>query len=260
VFEIPKESAIHTLSSFWRLRLYHLHLILLHVAALAALYHFDLFYFCGSLAIYVFFQIFAGNIALHRYFSHGSFATGPRREKILILLANSICLGSSISWVSTHKHHHKHADQPEDCHSPHHLSVFRILTGYWNPPQEVAASLRPLKFFSWHLFFHRWYYFLHFSLMAILFLINWKIMAYFYALPNLMIYYALYSVVIICHRFGYRNFPREDRSYNQPLVALITLGEGWHNNHHENPRNHRNSVLSHEWDPTARVIEILFTK
>lgn len=239
---------------------YHLHLILLHVGSGYALLNFEWPWVLGALCVYLFLQLFGGNIALHRYFSHQSFNTGNTLDKLLIVVGNLTCLGSSISWVSTHLHHHRYADQESDCHSPHHLGVHKILLGYWNPAKDTSRAVRQLKNFSWHLFFHRWYYPLHFTFAAALFLLDWRIFAFLYALPNLLVYYALYSVVIICHSIGYRNYPTTDQSRNNRLVATLTLGEGWHNNHHNDPNNYRNTVHSQEWDPTARIIEWCFKK
>jgi stearoyl-CoA desaturase (Delta-9 desaturase) len=234
------------------------HLALLHVGTIWIFFNFSLLWFLISCGVYLALQSLGGNIALHRYLSHASFTTGPLRQRFLIVLGNLTCLGSSLSWVSTHRHHHQFADQQKDCHSPHHLGILRILLGFWNAPDEVVRSLKALPLFTWHLFFHRWYYVLHFLIMGLLMWLDWRLFAYVYALPNLAVYYALYAVVIFCHRRGYRNFETPDHSANNPLVATITLGEGWHNNHHQNPQSHRNTVRSLEWDPTARIIEIFF--
>jgi stearoyl-CoA desaturase (delta-9 desaturase) len=240
--------------------IYHLHLAVLHLGAAWAILHFDPRWFLVSLALYVFLQIVGGNIALHRYFSHHSFATGAWRERLLIVVGNLTCLGSSLSWASTHRHHHRFADQANDCHSPHHLGVHKILVGFWTPAEESGRAIRHLGHLRWHVFFHRWYYLLHALIIGGLIAWDWPWFAYLYAVPNLMVYYALYSVVIFCHVSGYRNFSTADQSRNNPLVAIYTLGEGWHNNHHEYPNSHRNTVRLYEWDPTARVIEWFFKK
>ncbi len=241
-----------------RLLAYHVHLFLLHIGAAMALYDHQLRWLTLSAALYVFLQMFGGNIALHRYFTHRSFTTGPYRENFLLLIANLTCLGSSLSWIATHHHHHLHADLDSDCHSPQHLSTARILLGFWNKTEEPTRLLKNLPRVKAHAFFHRWYYLLHFSLIFVLAACGWKVFAYCYALPNLLVFYALYSVVIFCHSFGFRNFDTNDRSYNNTPVALLTLGEGWHNNHHQYPKRHRNTHRRWELDPTARVIEWFF--
>lgn len=207
-----------------------------------------------SILLYVVFETLAGNIALHRYMGHRSFVAGAIWDRVLIVLATMIGVGSTISWVGQHAFHHAHADTPRDIHSPYHQGVFKIMFGLWDL-QIRRKDIQHLLEDPWHRFFHKYYFRIHFVYAGTLFLISPLLMVHAYCIPNLMCLGSGYVLAILTHGHGYQTYPGGDRSTNSWLANVLTLGEGWHNNHHQFPHRLRQGEKKWEWDLPAFVVE-----
>lgn len=238
----------------WSLQTIH------HLGFFAALFILEPWHWLGAIAAFVIFQVLGANIGLHRFLAHQSFRTTRFNEILLIGLSNLIGLGSSVSWIAVHRYHHLTSDSESDCHSPQHLPISRIITGRWKDlpiqPQVLKSILKdPIQ-----RFFHFHYFKIHLIWMAILILVGHKFFLALYCVPAFLIFYTSYAVVIGCHKWGYRNFETPDKSHNNIFVSLVTLGEGWHNNHHSRQLNIRQGVKPWEWDPNAWIINTFFVK
>ena len=206
----------------------------------------------------MFLQIVGANAGLHRYFAHQSFEVSKKFELFLAIISTLCGMGSVLSWILTHRTHHKYADQEKDCHSPLHLPIHKMVFSYWNPPTEVHSDLRSLRSKKHIMFLHKHYFLIQILWCLSLSVVNLKMVIYFYCLPSMLMTINLYGVVIFCHRLGYRNFPTPDNSKNNWIVAMLTFGEGWHNNHHQYPSRFSNLIRWYEIDITGLVIRFLF--
>jgi stearoyl-CoA desaturase (delta-9 desaturase) len=209
----------------------------------------------------------------HRYFSHRSYKTTRIFQFVLAWIATSAVQKGPLWWAAQHRHHHAYSDTEADAHSPRrgfwwsHAGWF--LSGRFNttdfrlipdfavypelrflndyhiiPPVVLAASVAA---FGAQLQ-HHWPD-LHTSALQMLI---WG-----FLVSTVLGYHATYVVNSLAHVFGRRRFATRDDSRNNLLIALITFGEGWHNNHHYAPSSERQGFYWWEIDITHYVLTVL---
>lgn len=212
----------------------------------------------------------ANGIALHRYFSHRSFNTGPMRHKFLVWVSVLAAAGSPIAYATHHRHHHRNSDKPNDIHSPH-VSMLDAAGFFANRPfkwYQDAKNLRmqdlPRDLFKMdHVaFVHRHYYTIWAIIFVISAAISWKVL-FLYTLP-LVGFYMLGSGVfinILSHwkiPGSYRNFDTDDKSQNNKWIHNWTMQEGLHNNHHKYPSTYDQAMRPGEFDMSGWIIKKFF--
>jgi stearoyl-CoA desaturase (delta-9 desaturase) len=214
-------------------------------------------------------------VGFHRMFTHRGF-TAKRPLKIALAVAGSMAIeGSVVSWVANHRRHHVHSDGPEDPHSPHtsgrgllgqvrgfgHAHVGWLFKGDSTSAERYAPDLlkdRDVAVVS-KLFpvFALASLALPFVLGTVL---SWSWAGGLTALVwaglvrMALLHHVTWSINSICHMFGRRPFATKDRSGNVAVLAVISMGESWHNLHHAYPASARHGVLPGQFDSTARVI------
>jgi stearoyl-CoA desaturase (delta-9 desaturase) len=212
-------------------------------------------------------RVFAITAFYHRYFSHRTFRTSRSFQFVMAALGNLAIQRGPIWWAAHHRHHHLHSEQPSDLHSPrqhgfwrsHMLwfmtgAGFRIQTRYVRDWLQYP-ELRALDRFDWVLpgvllvslavagaTLERLAPHLHTNAAR---LVVWG-----FAISTVAVYHATYTVNSLSHRWGRRRFETKDDSRNNWLLALLTLGEGWHNNHHHYPASARQGFCWWEVDLT----------
>lgn len=214
----------------------------------------------SSLIFYGIYVTIGGNVGLHRYFGHKSFQTTNFWRFILTFFSHYIGVGSVMAWVGQHRYHHKYADTEHDVHSPHTNNIWQVLFGLWDvsiPRTMIKDVLRDESLKSWHE---------HYFKMHLFFILLWGTVDYFYgtyllytvyAIPNFFCLMSGYILAFMTHMHGYRSFPVNDHSTNSWIANILTLGEGWHNNHHHNPNDWNTKILPHEWDLPALMIRYI---
>jgi stearoyl-CoA desaturase (Delta-9 desaturase) len=213
--------------------------ILFHLSPLA--------YFCGADAdplgtLLVWFVMQIGvHAGYHRYFSHQSFRTHAWFECILGLAGCLAYQNGPIWWASKHRRHHQHADTNQDHHSPH-TSFWHAHIGWlWSKGAEktewhyVEDLRRPIP-----LWIEGYQPAIHGVYVLTVFLIGgWNGILNWWIVPIVICWHTTFSTNSICHMFGSHSqqcHPRDTcNARNNALIAIINLGEGWHNNHHANP-------------------------
>lgn len=209
----------------------------------------------------------------HRLASHKSYKTSKFWEFILIMSGTIATLGSSIAWVATHRFHHVNAEKPADPHSPYinredpanrkftFMQAFRAWTGYeWDVENISPRYVIDLIHSPLHATIHRNYFKIIFAYVIILALINPWLVIFAYALPACMALNATSVVDVLAHRYGYVNYKVSDESRNLWYAQLITLGDGWHNNHHAKPSDWYQGHKWWELDPTGWFIALIRKK
>jgi stearoyl-CoA desaturase (delta-9 desaturase) len=216
-------------------------------------------------------------VGFHRLLTHRSFQTSKPTEYIFAVLASMAVQGPAISWVADHRKHHAHTDEEGDPHSPHvgHDGGVRgILAGLWHAHsgwlmstqgradwKRYAADLyedRGMRTIS------RQFVPLVLASLAI------PALAGYIASGTLagaatgllwgglvrifFVHHVTWSVNSVCHYFGTRRFDTDDRSTNVFWLALPSLGESWHHNHHAFPRSAVHGLRRWEIDPSALII------
>ncbi|HET7487180.1 MAG TPA: acyl-CoA desaturase [Acidimicrobiales bacterium] len=214
-------------------------------------------------------------VGFHRMFTHRSFKPS-RPLKIALGVAGSMALeGSIVSWVANHRRHHVFSDRDGDPHSPHafgtgvvaqlrgfaHAHVGWLFSTADSPPERYAADL--LRDPDITLLSRLFPVFAVVSL-AIPFLAGWglsgQLMGGVTALVwaglvrMALLHHVTWSVNSVCHMFGRRPFAADDRSRNFAPLAILSMGESWHNLHHAYPSSARHGVGRGQIDTSAAVI------
>ena len=172
----------------------------------------------------------------HRYFSHHTFKTSRVFQFVLAFLAETSAQKGVLWWAANHRHHHRESDQPADVHSPLQdgfwwSHVGWILSDKYTETREEA--IRDFARFPELRFLNRWYLLPPFLLAVGLFLIGgFPLLVWGFFVSTVVLWHGTFTINSLSHVFGSRRYKTTDTSRNNFLLALITCGEGWHNNHH----------------------------
>ena len=241
-------------------------LLLIHLIALAAFLP-VFFSWSGVLvAIALWWVTGAFGIALcfHRMLTHRSYSM-PRAFEYFTALCGTLALqGGPIEWVATHRLHHAHADDEGDPHDAHRGLIWTHIDWLYRPndarpnveeQERYAADLWVQPYYRFLQDYQLW---LQVALGIALFAVgglSWLIWGIFFRL--VFVYHITWFVNSAAHKYGYRSFKTDDLSTNCWWVALLTWGEGWHNNHHAFPFSARHGLRWFEFDPTWLQIKVL---
>jgi stearoyl-CoA desaturase (delta-9 desaturase) len=233
----------------------------IHAACFAAfLTTFHWWYPVVALALYGV-RMFFVTAGYHRYFSHRTFKTSRVFQFVLAFLATSSLQKGVLWWAAHHRHHHRFSDQEEDIHSP-------IQAGFWwahmgwilsDRYNETRADLIPDLYRYPEL---RWLNKYHMvpgvTLAVVLFLIGgWGMLVWGFCFSTVLLWHGTFTVNSLAHVFGRRRYATRDTSRNSLILALITLGEGWHNNHHHYMASVRQGFFWWEIDVTYYCLKML---
>lgn len=176
------------------------------------------------------------SVGFHRYYAHRSFEA-PRWAQILFTLAGALgCSGSPASWAVMHRQHHQYADREGDPHSPKLRGLGVMMIHNYAPKNrrwEMRREFRRDPFQGW---VHRNYILLVSAFAGALLLMDWHLFVFAWAVPVAIKLWISGLTIYVTHRFGYANHPGADDSRNVWWLGYAAWGEGWHNNHHANPR------------------------
>ena len=260
------------------------YLIVLAAIHLIALYAFVPWCFTWSglvLAIggHFFFGMFGITIGYHRLLTHRGFTCPKWLEHSLALLGICNLQDSPARWVAIHRMHHQHSDKQPDPHSPWanflwgHMGWVVCRNRDLDKTSHYERYVRDLLRDPFYLKLERkngWFFI--YVAHAVLIVLAGAIFGYFaageplryavswgvwaVAVRTVFVLHGTWSVNSIAHLFGYRNYDTRDHSTNNWLVALISHGEGWHNNHHAEPRSAAHGHRWWEYDMSWLVIRI----
>jgi stearoyl-CoA desaturase (delta-9 desaturase) len=208
---------------------------LLHLAALAALVQpFSWSLVAWLVASYVL-RMFGVTAGYHRYFSHRSFKLSRHAQFALAVLAQTSGQKGVLWWAAQHRDHHRHADRPNDVHSPREGFWWAHVGWILSNRDETYEARRVADFarfpeLRW-LDRHHWVPTVGFGL-AVYVVGGWPAFVWGYVLATILLYHATFAINSVAHIWGTREFATADDSRNNWWLAIFTLGEGWHNNHH----------------------------
>jgi stearoyl-CoA desaturase (delta-9 desaturase) len=195
---------------------------------------------------------FALGGALHRYFSHKPFRT-TRWFQFVLALAASAFFGDPIGFAGRHRLHHRYSDTESDFHGPHRGFWFSWIghlleDGY--PEEQLLGVTRDLAAYPELLWLHRWYFVPGLAAMVLTYLAGgYGALAAGYCLSWCLIaIHGASAVNYFCHNGALRPYATGDHSSNRPVLGVMLLGEGWHNNHHRCPGVVRSGFEWHEPD------------
>jgi fatty-acid desaturase len=239
-------------------------LIWFHIQAIAAFWTFTWTNLFAALALYWVAGGLGISMGYHRLHTHRGFKTFKPFEYFLAICGTLTLEGGPIFWVAVHRLHHQYSDQGEDPHTPRvsgfwaHLGWILFGQAHHNDTARMARyapDLAKEPFYRRLTTFH-WVPLtvLGFTLLAIggWGLVNWAIF--------LRVVLGLHSTWLVnsaTHLWGRRRFATKDDSRNSWWVALLTFGEGWHNNHHAHPTSARHGLAWYELDVTWIQLRLL---
>lgn len=219
-------------------------------------------------------RMFAITAFYHRYFSHKAFRTSRWFQCVMAIWAGTAVQRGPLWWAATHRHHHVHSDQAEDSHSPVQHSFLWSHMGWFLSYENFATKTDRVRDFAQYpelRFLDRYD-----TLVPLLFALclyglgewlqaampqlqtnGWQLLVWGFCISTVAVYHATFSVNSLCHAWGYRRYATRDHSRNNALVALLTLGEGWHNNHHHFPGAARQGFYWWEIDFTYYGLRVL---
>jgi stearoyl-CoA desaturase (delta-9 desaturase) len=210
----------------------------------------------------------------HRYFSHRSFRTSRVFQAVIAFLGTTAIQKGPLWWAGHHRFHHRHSDEEEDVHSPLHGGFWWAHVGWlirvsrddtrWEEVKDLARypELRFLES--------------HYRLGILSFVggviglgfwlehsfpstgVTWvQVLVWGFVISTVMLWHTTYLINSGAHMWGSRRFDTKDTSRNNLWLALVTMGEGWHNNHHRYPGSERNGFYWYEIDMTHWFLTML---
>ncbi|MBI3836934.1 MAG: fatty acid desaturase [Planctomycetia bacterium] len=266
----------------WR---YAAPIVTLHLLALAVFIPW-LFSWTGVVLLVVGIYVYGGlgiNIAYHRLLTHRSFKCPLWLERFFVVVAICCLEDAPGSWVATHRLHHNDSDEPTDPHSP-------LVSFLWSHVGWLLVENRDVRSFSAYERFARdvlrdpfymrlqrtmltiWIYVAHAAVYYLAgFAAGWaaggdllaglqfglSLLVWGAIVRTVCVWHISWSVNSLTHLYGYRSYETGENSRNNWFVALLSNGEGWHNNHHVDPASASNSHHWWEIDPIYGFIRVL---
>ena len=235
--------------------------VLVHLACVAALWTgvtYDALVLCFLL---YWLRIFAIGAGYHRYFSHRAYRTSRAFQFALAVLSQSTAQKSVLWWASKHRHHHLHSDTETDVHSPRHKGfVYSHLGWIFSRKNDVADLVKVADFARYPelMWLHK-HELVPPAVLALLSVLiaGWSGLVVGFFWSTVLVYHATFCINSLAHVRGRRRYVTGDDSRNNWLLALFTMGEGWHNNHHAYQSSVRQGFRWWEIDATFYLLKAL---
>jgi stearoyl-CoA desaturase (delta-9 desaturase) len=221
-----------------------------------------------------FIRMFAVTAGYHRYFSHRTFKTSRFFQFVLAFLGTSAVQKGPLWWAANHRHHHRYSDTVNDLHSPVVKGFWWSHVGWVMCKKFAATNLKAvpdLAKFPELRFLNRFHLIAPILLASSLFGLGawlhqafpelhtsgFQLLVWGFFVSTILLYHVTYTVNSLAHVMGRRRFVTKDESRNSLLIALLTLGEGWHNNHHRYPASERQGFYWWEIDIAHYLLKML---
>lgn len=219
-------------------------------------------------------RMFAITAFYHRYFSHRAFKTSRLAQFLFAVMGNTAMQRGALWWASVHRHHHQHSDEVCDTHSPRQRgfwwSHIGWITSARNFPTDYSR-VKDLAKFPELVFLNRHDQLVPIVYGGMLWLTGWLLERYAptlgtngfqlfvwgFFISTVFLLHGTFFINSLAHVFGRKRFKTGDDSRNSLLLAAITLGEGWHNNHHRYMHAARQGFFWWEIDVSYYMLKIL---
>jgi len=190
----------------------------------------------GMAAAFYFVRMFAVTGVYHRYFSHRTYKTSRVLQFLLAFLGTSATQKGPIWWASAHRRHHKYSDTEMDVHSPKQRGFWYAHLGWWlgrDHEDTDWSQVRDLAKFPELVFLEKWHVLGVFACMGVATAIRgFDGFLWGYVVSTCFLLHGTFTINSLAHVYGSRRYQTTDTSRNNLWLALIAMGEGWHNNHH----------------------------
>ena len=206
-------------------------------------------------------RIFAIGAGYHRYFSHRSYSTSRAFQFVLAFMSQTTTQKSVIWWASKHRHHHLYSDTGHDVHSPrHHGFIYSHLGWIFSRKHDEPdfAKVSDLTRYPELMWLHKFEVLPAILLAGLCFLLaGWSGLVVGFLWSTVLVYHATFCINSLAHVSGRKRYVTGDDSRNNWLLAVFTMGEGWHNNHHAYQSSVRQGFKWWEFDPTYYLLRAL---
>lgn len=199
-------------------------------------------------------RMFAITAGFHRYFAHRTYRLSRVPQLLLAFLGQTAAQKGVLWWAAHHRHHHRYSDQEEDVHSPVQKGFWWSHMGWILADEWAETDLHRVKDLARYpeLVWLDRNQFLAPMLYGLLswVLFGWTGLFWGFFLSTVLLWHGTFAINSVMHVFGKRVFETRDTSRNSFLMALATMGEGWHNNHHHYPGTAAQGFLWWQADPS----------
>jgi len=205
-------------------------------------------------------RMFFVTAGYHRYFSHRTFKTSRVMQFLFAWGAQSSGQKGALWWAGHHRQHHRHSDQEDDVHSPFQGMLWShvgwiLCERFSETSFERIPDMAKYPELRW---LNTWHWVPLVTLGLVVFLLGgWGAFFIGFALSTIMLYHGTFLVNSLAHVVGKRRYETTDDSRNCWWIALLTLGEGWHNNHHAYPNSTRQGFFWWEVDISYYILKAM---
>lgn len=254
-------------SSLWQTWFKSIPFFSIHLAGLSIFFvsfHAGDWFLCG---LFYFARMFGITGAYHRYFAHKTYKTSRWFQFALGWLGCSSMQKGPLWWAGHHRLHHAHSDTELDVHSPITKTIWDAHVGWVLDPDNDPTHWHVLKDWMKYpelLWLNKWNWlpgislaFLVFGLSLLLGGTGWSGLGVAFFFGTVLLYHGTFTINSLSHLFGTRRYETSDHSRNNFWLALITMGEGWHNNHHHYQNATRQGFFWWEIDCSYYVLKML---
>jgi len=210
-----------------------------------------------------FVRAFGLGVGYHRYFAHRSFKTSRAFQFLLAVLGSLAIQRGVLWWAETHRYHHRHADTPEDLHSPRYQGFLYAHSGWFVDQKNRETNfshVADLAKFPELVWLNDWkWYFVPVGIYTLLLFLFFggEGLVWGLAISTVILWHTTHWIQSLSHSYGgYRRCPTSDNSRNHWLLGLLSLGE-FHNNHHYAPSSSRQGFVWWEIDFGYYILKVL---
>jgi stearoyl-CoA desaturase (delta-9 desaturase) len=245
--------------------------ILLHLACFSVVWvGFSWVAFGICVAMYLV-RMFALSAFYHRLFAHRAYQTSRTMQFVFAILGNTALQRGPLWWAATHRHHHQYSDTPEDVHSPLYGGFWLSHVGWiFHRANEGTreALIKDLMRYPELVFLDKFDWLVPLLTAAALYGLGYwltivaphygasasQILVWGFIISTVALFHASVTINSLAHVWGGRRYETQDQSRNNFVLSLLTLGEGWHNNHHRFPTRVKLGIAWWEIDVTYLLL------
>jgi stearoyl-CoA desaturase (delta-9 desaturase) len=213
-----------------------------------------------ALALY-YVRMFGVTGGYHRYFSHRTYRTSRAFQFVLAVLAQSSVQKGALWWAAHHRDHHKYSDTAKDPHSYRDYGFWYSHVGWIlsrDTEETDYSRISDLARYPELRWLNNWHVVPGVALAVGLWLVGgWPALVWGFFVSTTLLWHGTFTINSLSHIWGRRRYQTTDDSKNNPVLAIVTMGEGWHNNHHYYPRSVRQGFRWWQIDMTYYVLRAL---
>jgi stearoyl-CoA desaturase (delta-9 desaturase) len=233
--------------------------VLVHLSCLAAIWSGVTWRAAAICVVLYWVRMFAIGAGYHRYFSHRAYSTSRVFQFVLAFLAQSSAQSSVLWWAAKHRHHHRFSDTEHDTHSPLQRGFLYSHVGWIFDRRHRdtdVVQVEDLARYPELRLLHRYELAPAVIVGAGCFLLaGWPGLIVGFLWSTVLLYHSTFCINSLAHMHGKARYVTGDGSRNNWLLALVTMGEGWHNNHHAYQSSARQGFRWWEVDPTYYILK-----